>query len=278
MHLESENNIFTLLKAHFPDIHINDISIPDDIKNEITIPQKYNTHVTIEAYFRLFCIQYLPKSVDRFLYIDVDAYCNRNLSQMYSIDMGNNYLAGCYDFGFDLSPKVKEEIFGNLNFEDGELYVNSGVLLFNLKKIRDDFTQQDIMEYMKKIEDKVVFHDQDILNSIFKGRVLELPKEMNMRPFHYAYNFVNSLYLRRKAYIIHYGQKPWNEKFVDLAPSIYWKYARLIGMENEYKAWRKRNREYKINNWYTILKQRVKRNLNVYKFLTRTGKMNYCQI
>lgn len=278
MHLESEKRIIPSLKTQYPSLEIYDISVPDCIKNDISIPKKYNTHVTIETYFRLFCIQYLPSDVERFLYMDVDAFCDENFEKIYSIEMDDNYMAGCYDYGLDLRPDVKKEVFSNLDLKENDLYVNGGVLLFNLKKIREDYTQQDVMNYMKKIEEKVVFHDQDILNSLFMGRIFKLPKEMNMRPFHYAHNVINNMYLKRKAYIVHYGQKPWNDKFVDLAPEIFWKYARLLGMEDSYREWKKRNRDYKINNWYTILKARVKRNLNVYKLLKRTGKMNYYQI
>ena len=278
MHLESECKIVPFLKKQFPDKNIIDIVIPDAITNCIRIPRKYNAHVTIATYFRLFVIKYIPVNVDRILYMDVDAFCNRNFESIYSIDFKGNYIAGCYDYGFDLRPDVKREVFSNLGLKDDTKYVNGGVLLFNLSQIRKDYKQEDIIMFMKRIEDKILFHDQDILNSFFLGRILIMPKEMNMRPFHYSYNVINSRYLCRKAYIIHYGQKPWNEKFTDMAWEVYWKYARIVEGEQGYIIWKKKNKEFKKLNRYNIFKTRIKRNINVFKFLSLKGKMSYYHI
>lgn len=276
MHLKSDSLIYTDFKKQFVKVNIIDVPIPDEIGKEIVLPRKYIPHVTVEAYFRLFIIDYLPKDVDRILYMDVDAVCNKDLSLIYDCDLRDCYVAGCKDYGFDLRPQLKEEVYGNLNIPLNRLYVNSGVLIFNLKKIREDFTQDDVMHWLKKIENKILFYDQDVINTLFYGNgIVELPKEMNMRPFHYSYNHHNDHYIKRHAYIIHYGSKPWHNKFSDMAGEVYWKYALMLGVEAEYERWKKENKRYKRLFFLLILYRRLKHNINIFRHLKMKGLTNY---
>lgn len=111
MHLENDG-IYSQLNAMYDNIH--DVAIAENDTCNIPIPRKYNAHISVEAYFRLFVLKYLPVGLDRILYMDVDAVCNKNLEEMYNIEMGDYYIAGCREYGFDMYPSIKKEVFANL--------------------------------------------------------------------------------------------------------------------------------------------------------------------
>ncbi|MGM9663470.1 MAG: glycosyltransferase [Eubacteriales bacterium] len=49
----------------------------------------------------------------------------------------------------------------------GEKYINSGVMLMNLRKIREDFTSESILECFKENTKRHIMGDQDLINILF---------------------------------------------------------------------------------------------------------------
>lgn len=56
---------------------------------------------------------------------------------------------------------------------DDDIYVNAGVLLFNVKRINKLFGEGKIMLSANKINEskKINYQDQDVINIIFKGKI-----------------------------------------------------------------------------------------------------------
>ena len=64
---------------------------------------------------------------------------------------------------------------------DKEHYINSGVCLFNLEKIRKDNITKKLDEYVNT--NKLFYPDQDTLNVIFKDKILFLNNKYNSSLF-----------------------------------------------------------------------------------------------
>ncbi|MBR1915792.1 MAG: glycosyltransferase [Alphaproteobacteria bacterium] len=176
-------------------------------------------YISIETYFRYLIADLKPK-MDKCLYLDADLVVNGDLSALYDTDIKDFYAAGVED-AFIKSQKYKE----NINFKPSDLYVNAGVLLFNLKKIRKDKMVQKLFANTLKLKDKIAYQDQDILNITFKGAVKELDSIYNFT----TENAKNERSKRKKAVIIHYTgkRKPWDKNCHHKLASLWHVYDKL---------------------------------------------------
>jgi lipopolysaccharide biosynthesis glycosyltransferase len=114
----------------------------------------------------------LPSLVkeDKILYIDTDAIVRKDISKVWRVDLKDYYVAGCKDYGV-----LKQNIYETLNITGK--YINSGFVLFNLKKIREDNIQEKWFEEIKNRE--LLFPDQDALNLVCQHNELYLPSMYN---------------------------------------------------------------------------------------------------
>ena len=80
----------------------------------------------IEMYYRIFAAEFLPKSIDRILYLDPDLVVLKPLDRLYNIDMENYFFAAASHVG-----KVLNDINDfRLNGDDYSIYINSGICSF----------------------------------------------------------------------------------------------------------------------------------------------------
>ena len=115
-------------------------NIFDNIK--ITIP-----HTSIETYFRLLIPTIFKDIEDKILYLDADIVIRHNIDDLWETDIQNFCLAGVEDT-FIKAINYKNNI-GLLN---DDIYVNAGVLLFNIKRINQLFSGDSIISAAEKIE------------------------------------------------------------------------------------------------------------------------------
>jgi lipopolysaccharide biosynthesis glycosyltransferase len=166
-------------------------------------------HFTTDCNFRLIAADLFP-NLDKCIHLDVDIVVLDDLTQMWNIDIGDNIIAGIRDIN-------GKERFKVIKLPTWKQYVNSGVIIMNLKVIRDENITPRFVELL----DKGYFYpDQDILNKICYDRIYHLPLKYNI----YFYQVVNKKELEliyspddiedalNNPVIIHYagGIKPWN--------------------------------------------------------------------
>lgn len=146
------------------------INAEEPFKKYIITNKNVSSRFTKYALYRLL----LPELIqdDKLLHIDADAMIVSNIREMYEMDLYDYYLAGAIDIGAD-AYNLKRPI--GLSIHDN--YVNAGVLLMNLKKIREDkLMKKWVNEANTK---RFTCHDQCILNKICKNKILILDKKYN---------------------------------------------------------------------------------------------------
>lgn len=174
----------------------NNIS-PDNKKNLEFICKKYNriinfidinefsdrlklnmrNPISINAYARLFLSSVLEKSVDKVIYLDCDSIINDSLSELWNKDISNYYVAGVCD---TVGTNTKLRINIDLN----SAYINSGMLLINLEKWREENIEEKFVEFIDAYNGQVFHHDQGTINGVLNEKVLLLhPKYNSMTPF-----------------------------------------------------------------------------------------------
>ena len=107
---------------------------------------------------------------DKILYIDTDAIVLKDISRIWHLDINNYYLAGCRDYGV-----LTDDTYTRLGI-NGK-YVNSGFILLNLKKIREDKVADKWFSFINTHELK--YPDQDALNVFCQHKILYIPSMYN---------------------------------------------------------------------------------------------------
>ena len=184
------------------------------------------------TYFRLFIPELYP-DYDKAVYIDSDTITLVDIARLYNTEMGDNLIAGIPDGAVQAIPIFQdyvEKVVGVSNYNN---YFNAGIIVMNLKALREYKFQEKFLYMLEKIKFEVA-QDQDYLNRLCKGRVKLLGFEWNRMP---AMGEQEG-----ELNIIHYnlGCKPWYFDNV-LYQEHFWKYAektrfyaQIRGMKKNY--------------------------------------------
>ncbi|WP_158553632.1 glycosyltransferase [Eubacterium sp. AF22-8LB] len=153
-------------KIEFHKIDENDFSI---VKNQMS-------RFTIGAMFRCSLPELLP-DLNQIIYLDADLFVNRDIKELWDVDVREYCLAGVVDEGVDIHnyprilnkyPEIKKES-----------YVNSGVLYMNLKKLREFGNLKKLVVDFLIDNPEADLSDQDVLNVLFHDKVLYLDGSWN---------------------------------------------------------------------------------------------------
>ena len=167
-------------------------------------------HMTFARYF-------IPDFVteDKVLYLDSDLIVTGDLTDLFGLDLGENYLAAarsCFGAG---------------------LGFNAGVLLINNKKWKSETIRQKLIELTEKEYKNVKEGDQSILNMLFKDQYSLLEDKYNFQIGFDAgaaeknHAFIFEIPLTPLPKILHYisPDKPWKQFSVGRLREEWWKYS-----------------------------------------------------
>ena len=154
----------------------------------------------LEAYSRLFGAFKVPQNVNKLLYLDVDMVCTGDISELYDIEFEDKIWVGCIDGGIELADLERIQVPSNYK------YINSGVLLINVQKIRKLYKEEDMVRLIMKNLKYIKYCDQDFINKEFNDEIKIIDSKYNLLAKCVRYNE-----LKEKPLIIHYAGsiKPW---------------------------------------------------------------------
>lgn len=160
----SDKDINTLTKV-IQDVNVTSTVTKIDVSllflSELSKSPNNDTRYTAYTLLRLLLdqIENMPAKV---LYLDTDVLVTSNITHFYNIDISKYELAG-----------VKDR-YGR--FFMGPRYLNAGVLLFNLEKIKETGLFYKARRYLNK--KKVFLSDQTAINKFVKKKLI-LPRAFN---------------------------------------------------------------------------------------------------
>ncbi len=177
--------------------------------------------ISKETYYRLLVLDIIPQNVDRILYMDPDIVVNKSMKALYNVDFGDAIIAGTGHTTGWLENLNKSR----LDMPKSSQYVNAGVLMFNLKEMRNFCTTQDIFNYIEKNIKKLYLSDQDVINGMFGARTVYFDTHIfNLDEKVFKRNRkINLAWVRENTSIIHYNgsQKPWKPKYKGKLAEFY---------------------------------------------------------
>lgn len=185
------------------------------------------TEWSLETYYRLMMPDLLPETVERILYLDVDIIVNQNLWEFYSQDFEGKLFCVCRDV-LELKMEQHRQIFSKF-LEQGFVYFNAGVMLWNMEEIRKKYHFADYMKLAEQLEYKMMAPDQDLLN-YYHWREVKYADAAVYNQFARAAHNQGKSYedVKNQVAILHYaGTKPWGADNVHFdIEKIWWDYAK----------------------------------------------------
>lgn len=213
-----------------------------------------------EIYYRLLAQDILPRAIERVLYLDVDIIINKSLEEFYNQSFDDKYLVVCEGIGMS---KRDIKTYKNLDIPLEEKYFNSGVILYNLKKMREDFSTNMFFDYIKEKKEVLTMPDQDVLNGLLYDKV----KYNDYKIYNYGIIHVKSRddkkFLKENTAIIHYigAMKPWNYRYILYADDLFWKYANNTEYKKIYKYYKFSNSIYRLWYKFIFLSKKILKNI-----------------
>ena len=125
-------------------------------------------HITHTAYLRLMAARLLPDSIEKVIYLDSDVLVVDDLTKMWEMDLEENYCLAATDIScpFIDAREIKDpELqackpwinaispvanWKELGIDGSANYFNSGVMVLNLKKWRQENVERKLFECLRK--------------------------------------------------------------------------------------------------------------------------------
>ncbi len=188
-------------------------SITDRMSNRLRCD-----YFTLTIYFRLFIPEMFPQ-YDKGIYIDSDVVLRGDLAELFDTDIGDNLIGACADKSVVDVPELAyymENAVGISRYG----YINSGVLLMNLKRLRQVRLGENFLNLLNAYHFDCIAPDQDYLNAMCSGSIYYLPEIWDAMPN-------DSQPPLEDARLIHYNlfSKPWCYDGIQYSED-FWKYAR----------------------------------------------------
>lgn len=159
-------------------------------ENDFSVGKNQMSRFTIGTMFRCSLPELLP-NLNRIIYLDADLFVNRDIKELWDVDICEYCLAGVADEGVDIHnyPKILNKYPGIKK----ESYFNAGVLYMNLKKLREFGNLKKLVVDFLVENPEAGLPDQDALNVIFHNKVLYLDGSWNQFVFMHRKDNVEKL-------------------------------------------------------------------------------------
>jgi len=209
-------------------------------------------HFSVETYYRILVLKVLPESVDRVCFFDADLLIIDNIEDFYNQDFNDNLIIACKD-----STISGQELdhYKKLDLPDSYIYINAGMLLYNIQEIRKRYKWETIIKFIAEKKDIIKWLDQDIVNMLFHKSIKVCEHFYNAQVPNIL-SRAEELSVRTKAKIIHYCsyRKPWDSSYAGRMSDIWWSYAVKAGYTVEYEKFKKKSRGVRIKCflWRTV--------------------------
>ncbi len=205
---ETEINKFFEFRECQADIHVISVSL----KKFEGICSK-SLYITPAACLKFDLPNLIPQH-EKVLYLDGDILIQKDLSDLFAINIDDAYAAAVKDL------PLKDN---SLNIKD---YFNSGVMLLNLRRMREDHPSTALLNIARS-DYRLTYQDQDCFNICFEKKVKLLPVIYNnfyglfmQQQKQYSIDCINKYFgtqyasyedIKEKSYILHLVgyDKPW---------------------------------------------------------------------
>lgn len=179
--------------------------------------QSGSLYKTLTIYFRLFIPAMFPQ-YEKAIYLDSDMVVADDISKLYNTELGSCLIGAVNDQSVYGVKPFAEYIQRALGVELMK-YINSGLLLMNMRGLREAHFHERFLELMGRYGFDTVAPDQDYINVLCRDRILLLDGRWNAMPI------MGQPEMARPG-IVHYNlnNKPWRFDGIPYG-ELFWHYA-----------------------------------------------------
>ncbi|RNI25604.1 glycosyltransferase family 8 protein [Rufibacter latericius] len=217
------------------------INMADAVPSGIELPLDKSSW-PLNIYMRLFISYFLPKKVEKVIYLDVDMIVQKDISLLWNLDIKDKIIAAVTDSRIKTIDCRWGGVanYKELNLEGSAKYFNTGLLMVDIKKWKAANITSKVLECIKVNKDFANFPDQYGLNVLLADHWQELDglwnyfaegdhadpniiHFMSTKPIYKSYNYNQSY----QDLFFHYlSQTPWNGESQISSSRIYYAKAR----------------------------------------------------
>ena len=151
---------------------------PNEIKIlRESLADKIKMRFSIGMFYRLLVKKIFPAAVEKVIYFDSDIIVNLDIRELWNVDLKNFPLAAVPEIVATNNHMLKNKFLLNAGFIAVEDYFNSGVILFNLKRVPENFFADGVQFLIDNPQ--CASPDQDILNAFFAKNYFKLEQKFD---------------------------------------------------------------------------------------------------
>lgn len=219
--------------------------------------RKFSKRISMATYYRCILSEIIPMNVNRLLYMDCDIVVLDKIRPLWETPLENIGVAAVEDIG--CNEPQRYEI---LQYPMEDSYFNAGVLLINLEYWRQHDIAHACIEYFHTYPERILFNDQDLLNSILHQDKVLVDLKWNVQDGFYRRpktmdkdwkdKYTETL---KHPVVLHYtNRKPWEYDSQHPLKQEYIKYLDLT----PWKGWRPLNNPInRIKRFFRLLPFRI---------------------
>lgn len=199
--------------------------------NEVLQMEVYGDRFSQTQFARLFLEEIVDDEDDRVLYLDCDTIIHDSLKELWNMPLGEKIGAVLADA---FSPLYR----GNIGLKKNDLMFNSGVMLIDMVKWREECVGHQLRAFIRAHKGIVQQGDQGVLNAVLSKRVCTFSPRYNFLTNYSAFSYEDMMLYRKPVNI--YSEKEIEDAKAALC-IIHYTSSFLVarpweqGMEHPYK-------------------------------------------
>lgn len=226
---------------------------PDEKLLEGFAIKKFSKRISMATYYRCILADLLPTTIDKLIYLDCDIVILGDIRPFWNIPLEGIGVAAVEDIGCN-----EPQRYQILQYPQEDSYFNAGVLLINLDYWRKHNITKACIDYYQKYPERILFNDQDLLNSVLHKDKILIDLCWNVQDGFYRTPKVISkewkdkfVEVLKNPIILHYtNRKPWDYDSQHPLKDEYFKYLALTPWKDNIQL---KNPLYKVKRFFRLL-------------------------
>lgn len=145
---------------------------------------------SISQYARLYVASELPKNLDRVLYLDCDIIVKKSICELWNLDFHGKTIGALMD-------SFSKYYRANIELEENDIMFNSGVMLINLDKWRNDRVEDKLLDFISRKKGWIQQGDQGVLNAVLSKDTYCFEPRFNSVTIFYDFTYKEMMTYRR---------------------------------------------------------------------------------
>lgn len=141
-------------------------------------------------YARLFVSSDLPKKLGRVLYLDCDIIIKQSIRELWGLDLHGKTIGALMD-------AFSKYYRANIDLEENDIMFNSGVMLIDLNKWRQDKVEDKLLEFISRKNGWIQQGDQGVLNALLSKDTYCFEPRFNSITIFYDFTYEEMMIYRQ---------------------------------------------------------------------------------